>query len=202
MKEIYPPVNTPDFGPFLSHLPGIGADAVYAWFAGADAIRFVKGYKEYNLLGKLPLMGYNSVVDDVLLAAMGDAALGIVTAGHYSATIDTPENKAFVRDYEAKYNAWPTRYSEQGYVAAQLVAAAIESLKGEVGDRARLRDAIRSAATKIQAPRGPIQFDRHQQVITSVYVMRVERQGARLVNTIVDRVPDVRQEDTWKWWVK
>ena len=202
VKEIYPPVNSPDFGPFLSQLAGVGADAVYAWFAGADAIRFVKGYKEYNLAGKLPLIGYNSMVDDVLLPAMGDAALGIVSVGHYNATLDTPENKAFVREYEAKYNAWPTRYSEQGYVAAQLVAAAVESLRGETGDRARLRDAIRGAATKIQAPRGPIQFDRYQQVITSVYVMRVERQGNRLVNAIVDRIPNVSQEETWKWWVK
>ncbi|MDP3768673.1 MAG: ABC transporter substrate-binding protein, partial [Dehalococcoidia bacterium] len=104
--------------------------------------------------------------------------------------------------YEAKYNAWPTRYSEQGYVSAQLVATALEALKGEAVDRARLRDAIRSAATKIQAPRGPIQFDRYQQVVTSVYVMRVERQGSRLVNAIVDRVPNVSQEETWKWWYK
>ena len=133
---------------------------------------------------------------------MGDAALGIVSVGHYNATLDTPENKAFVREYEARYNAWPTRYSEQGYVAAQLVVAAVESLKGEAGDRAKLRDAIRSAAPKIQAPRGPIQFDRYQQVITTVYVMRVERQGNRLVNAIVDRIPNVSQEETWKWWVK
>jgi branched-chain amino acid transport system substrate-binding protein len=102
----------------------------------------------------------------------------------------------------ARYNAWPTRYSEQGYVAALLVAAAVESLKGEAGDRAKLRDAIRGAATKIQAPRGPIQFDRYQQVITSVYVTRVERQGNRLVNAILDRIPNVSQEDTWKWWLK
>lgn len=84
----------------------------------------------------------------------------------------------------------------------QLVSAAIELLKGEVSDRAKLRDALRGAVTRIQPPRGPIQFDRYQQVITPLYVMRVERQGSRLVNAIIDRLPHISQEDTSKWWNK
>jgi len=87
-------------------------------------------------------------------------------------------------------------------VAGQLVGAAIEALKGEVSDRAKLRDALKNAATQIRPPRGPIQFDRYQQVITSVYITRVERQGNRLVNAIVDRIPNTSQEETWKWWNK
>lgn len=202
VKEIYAPVNTADFAPFLAQVAGIQGDAVYAWFAGADAIRFVKAYKEYGLAGKFPLLAYNSLVDDILLPAIGDTALGILSVGHYSAALDTPENRAFVKEYEAKYNAWPTRYSEQGYVSAQLIGAAIEAVKGEVADRARFREALRGAVTRIQPPRGPIQFDRYQQVVTPVYVMRVERQGPRLVNAIVDRISNVTQEETWKWWYK
>jgi hypothetical protein len=41
-----------------------------------------------------------------------------------------------------------------------------------------------------------------QQVITDVYVMKVERQGNRLVNAIVDRIPNTSQEESWKWWNK
>jgi len=202
VKEIYAPLNTPDFAPYMAQVAGLTADAVYAWFAGTDSIRFVKAYREYGLTGRLPLLAYNTLTDDVLLPTLGDAALGIVSVGHYSAALDTPENRAFVREYEARYNAWPTRYVELGYVSAQLVGAAIEALKGEVRDKAALRDAIRNAATKIQPPRGPIRFDRYQQVITDVYVMRVERQGNRLVNAIVDRIANTSQEESWKWWNK
>ncbi len=202
VKEIYAPLNTADFAPYMAQVGGLGADAIYAWFGGADSIRFVKAYHEYGLAGKLPLLAYNTLVDDVLLPTLGDAALGIISVGHYSAALDTPENRAFVREYEAKYNAWPTRYVELGYVSAQLIAAAIEVLNGEVGDRARFRDAIRSVATKIQPPRGPIRFDRYQQVITDVYVMKVERRGNRLINAIVDRIPATSQEESWKWWNK
>jgi branched-chain amino acid transport system substrate-binding protein len=202
VKEIYAPLNTPDFAPYMAQVAGLTADAVYAWFAGTDSIRFVKAYREYGLTGRLPLLAYNTLTDDVLLPTLGDAALGIVSVGHYSAALDTPENRAFVREYEARYNAWPTRYVELGYVSAQLVGAAVEALKGEVSDKAALRDAIRNAATKIQPPRGPIRFDRYQQVITDVYVMKVERQGNRLVNAIVDRIANTSQEESWKWWNK
>ena len=91
---------------------------------------------------------------------------------------------------------------ELGYVATQLVVAAADTVKGEVSDRAKFRDAIRAAATNIHPPRGPIRFDRYQQVITDIYVMKVERQGARLVNAIVDRIPNTSQEESWKWWNK
>src|SRR5437870_3907881 len=153
VKEIYAPLNTPDFAPYMAQVAALSADAVYAWFAGADSIRFVKAYKDYGLAGKLPLLAYNTLVDDVLLPALGDTALGIVSIGHYSATLDTPESRAFVGAYEAKYRAWPTRYVELGYVSAQLIGAAIEARKGETGDRGAFRDAIREAATKIHPPR-------------------------------------------------
>lgn len=72
--------------------------------------------------------------------------------------------------------------------------------EGELGDKANLREALRTTITRIRPPRGPVQFDAYQQVITTVYVMKVERRGDRLVNAIVDQIPNVSQEATWKWW--
>jgi branched-chain amino acid transport system substrate-binding protein len=202
VKEIYVPLNTADFAPYLPQLADIKADAVYVWFAGADAIRFVRAYKGYGLSEKLPVLGYGAVVDETILPAQGESALGIISAGHYSATLAIPENRAFVKEYEAKYKSSPTRYSEQGYVAAQLIVTAAAALKGEVGDRGKLREEIKNAAAQIRPPRGPMQFDRYQQAVTSIYFTRVEKQGDKLVNNIVDAVSDVSQQDTWKWWVK
>ena len=87
-------------------------------------------------------------------------------------------------------------------MAAQLVTAAIDAVRGEVSDRVKVRDALRSVVTKIQPPRGPIRFDRYQQVITPVYVTKVERRGSRLVNAVIDRIPDTSQEESSKWWSK
>jgi branched-chain amino acid transport system substrate-binding protein len=202
VKEIYPPLGAADFAPFLVQIGGLGADAVWAWFSGTDAIRFIKAYDEYGLRGKLPLLGSQTLVDDIILPNMGDLARDIINVGQYSVTLDTPENRAFVKDFEARYNAWPNIYSEGGYASGLLIGAAIEALKGELGDRAKFREALRTVAPKIRAPRGPIQFDRYQQVITSIYIMKVERQGNRLVNVILDTIPNTSQEESWKWWNK
>lgn len=202
VKEIFIPVGTPDVSPYLAQLTTLPADAVYVFSGGADAIRFVKTYQEYGLKGKLPIYGYNTTVDDILLPPMGDAAVGIVSVGTYSAALETPESRAFVRDYEAKYGGWPSAHSERGFVAAQLITAAIEALKGDVSDRNKVREALLGVVTKIQPPRGPIRFDRWQQAITPVYITKVERRGNRLVNAVIDRIPETSQEESSKWWTK
>jgi branched-chain amino acid transport system substrate-binding protein len=202
VKEIYAPLNTPDFAPYLAQAGSLQADAVYAWFAGADAIRFVKQYKEYGLAGRLPLTGHGVLTDDTVLPAIGDAALGIVTMHGYSATVDNPENRAFVRDYEAAYKVWPSRYSEGGWATAMLIVEAVETLKGDLSDRTRVREALRGALGKIKLPRGPVQFDAYRQVIAPILVTRTEKQGSRIVNAVVDRIASVSQESTWGWWNK
>lgn len=202
VKEIYAPLGTPDFAPYLAQLPGIKADAVYAFFGGADGIRFVKQYKEYGLSETLALTGYNVLTDDTILPAIGDAALGIITVGAYTAALDTPESKAFVADYERAYKAWPSRYSESGFVAAQLLALTIDALKGGLSDRNKVKQTIQASLPKVPAPRGKIRFDQYRQVIGPEYIMRTEKRGGRIVNAVIDKLPPVSQEQVWGWWKK
>ena len=202
VKEIYVPLNTPDFAPYLAQAGAEKADASWAWFAGADAIRFVKQYKEYGIGEKLPLTGHNVLVDDTIMPAIGEAGLGIVTIGSYSAAIDNPENKAFVAEYEKRYKTWPSRYSDNGYLTAELIATAIDDLKGDLSHRDRVREALKNALPKLKTPRGKLEFDQYRQIITPIFMTRVEKQGGRYVNTVIERIPNVRQEDVWGWWNK
>lgn len=202
VKEIYAPLGAPDFAPYLAQAADTGADAVYAFFAGADGIRFVKQYKEYGLFEKLPLTGYNVLTDDTILPAIGEAALGIVTVGAWSATLDTPASKAFVADYERAHKAWPTRYGEHGFVAAQLIHLTVDALKGNLADRSKVKDTLRAALPRVNSPRGRLEFDAYGQVITPVFVMRSEKQGGRMVNAIVERLEPVSQDKVWGWWKK
>ena len=202
VKEIYPALATPDFAPFLSQIDPAQADAVYAWVAGADAVRFVKQFAEYGLKGRIPLVGYATLTDDPLLPAMGDAALGIVTNGLYTPQLPVPANVKFLRDYEAAYGAVPSRYSETGYTGAQLIVKGIQLLKGDVKNREAVVRAIREGAGQIESPRGRVTFDKYGQVIPTIYISRAEKKGGKTVNTIIDQVPDVTQESTWGWWLK
>jgi branched-chain amino acid transport system substrate-binding protein len=202
IKEVYPKLGTMDFAPFLTAVDVKGADAVYAWYAGTDAVRFVQQYQEFGLKKRLPLYGYGVIADDPYLPSMGDAALGIVTSCHYAWTIDTPENNAFVKAYQGKWGEVPSRYSEFGYVSAQCIGAAAEALKGNLDNVAQVAETIRKVAPKIATPSGPLAFDQYNQRIVNVYVEKVEKRDGKLVNVVVDKLGKVAQTDVWKWWNK
>jgi branched-chain amino acid transport system substrate-binding protein len=202
IKEVYPKLGTMDFASFLSAIDIKGADAVYAWFAGTDAVRFVQQYQEFGLKKRIPLYGYGVIADDPYLASIGDAALGVVTSCHYAWTIDTPRNKAFVKAYQGKWGEVPSRYSEFGYVSAQVIGAAAEALKGEVEDTGKVSAEIKRVASKVETPSGPLAFDQYNQRIANVYVEKVEKRDGKLVNVVIDSMGKVSQMDTWKWWNK
>ena len=202
VAEIYPPFDTPDFSSYLSQAASFQADAVYAWFAGADAVRFVKQYRESRLGRRLPLTGHSALIVETILPLIGEAALGIVAVGAYSAAIATPENERFVLDYEAAHQSRPSRYSECSWDAAALIATALDALGGDLSDRTRVRDALKNALPAIKPPRGPMRFDAYRQAISPIYITRTEMQGGRIVNTVIDKMPSVSQESTWGWWNK
>jgi branched-chain amino acid transport system substrate-binding protein len=202
VKEVYAKLGTMDFAPFLSTIDVKGADATYAWFAGTDAVRFDQQYAEFGLKKKLPLFGHNVITDDPYLASIADAALGIITTGHYAYTLDTPRNRAFVKAYTVKYGEPPSRYSELGYSAANLVGAVLEVLKGEVGDIPRVAKELKSVSAQIEAPSGPLSFDKYNQRITNIYAFKVEKRDGKLANVVIGNMGKVAQEDVWKWWNK
>jgi branched-chain amino acid transport system substrate-binding protein len=197
---IYPPFGTTDFARYLDEADSVRADAVYAWFAGADAVHFVTQYRSRARDTQLPLTGHSALTADTILPAIGDAALGIVSVGAYTAALRTEVNRRFVERYEAAYGSWPSRYSECGWNAAALIRGALDALNGDPSDRARLRDELLSGLPKIQPPRGPMRFDSYRQAITPIDVTRTEKTAGRLVNSVIEEIPAVSQEATWGWW--
>ena len=202
IKEIYPKLGTMDFASFLTAMDVKGADAVYAWFAGTDAIRFVQQYQEFGLKKRLPLFGYNVIADDPYLASIGDAALGIITGSIYPINLDTPKNNAFIKAYRGKYGELPSRYSEMGYVAANMIGAVAEALKGEIEDISLTARELKKVSNQIEAPSGPLAFDQYNQRIVNMYVLKVDKRDGKLVNVVIDKLGKVTQEEVWKWWRK
>ncbi|MBI3015232.1 MAG: ABC transporter substrate-binding protein [Candidatus Tectomicrobia bacterium] len=193
VAEIYPPLATQDFAPFLAQVTSKAGstDAVWAFFAGSDSIRFIKQYAEYGLKDKVKLFVLGDTVDDSFLPSIGDAALGIANYLHYATTLDTSENKKFVAAYRQKYNEDPSMFSEQGYVGARVIAEAIKAVKGNVENREQFLEALRQV--QFEAPRGPFKFDKFQNVIEPVYIRKVEKIGGKLQNVVTDKISDVDQ---------
>ena len=191
VQKLWPPQGTADFGPYLAQLKR-DVDAIYAIFSGADALRFVKQYDEAGLKARLPLVTGGTVTDEHVLRTMGDEALGIVSALHFSPALNTPAMKKFVQAYEAKFKQVPSYYSEGSYVAGVALKAALEATKGDIEDAGKFVEALRRV-NLTDAARGPIRLDGYGNPIQNVYVRKVEKVGGKLQNTVIHTFPTVSQ---------
>src|SRR6267142_2769696 len=185
------PFGTTDFAPYITGLKR-DVDAVYGAFAGNDALRFMRQYTDAGLKGRLPLIGSGNFTDEHVLRSMGDEALGVVTALHYSAALATPANRRFVQAYEAKHQQVPSYYAEGTYVAGSVLKTALDAVGGDVEDSAKFLAALRRVSIT-DAPRGPVSFDDYGHPIENIYVRRVERVDGKLQNTVIHTFPAVSQ---------
>lgn len=188
-KQLWPPLNETNYLPYLSQIPK-DVDAVFVSFSGSAAIQFIQQYKQFGL-GK-PLIAQGNTVDESTLGATGPSAIGVVSALHYSAALDSPANKTFVESYEKKFGHGPSYYAEGSYVGALVLKKALESLGGKSDDHAAVVKAMK-AVNLTETPRGPVKMDEYGNPIQNVYIRKVEDVGGKLQNTVIQTYPNVSQ---------
>jgi len=174
--------KTQDYQPFLSRIRAAGGQATFCFFSGAEAVSFVKQYAQFGLSPRVPLYGSGFLTEGGVLAAQGDAAVGVQTALHYSTELDNPANKAFLAAYQAKNNQAPTVFAVQTWDAANVLDRALRTATGLSGDA--LAAALGSVGSIDDSPRGAWSFD-GQSPKQTFYLRRVERSGDHLVNAVV-----------------
>lgn len=146
--------KTQDFGPYLANAKASGADAVYVFFAGGEAISFVKQYDSFGLKADMPLYGSGFLTSSLYVNAQGPAAEGVIAALHYVPTLENPENAAFVAAFKEKTGRVPSEYAVHGYDAAR---ALVEAVKSGATDRETLAAALPKVA--FTGPRGELRID-------------------------------------------
>lgn len=176
-----PFATTTDYQPFLSTIRSSGAKATFCFFSGAEAIAFVKQYKQFGLAGSIPLYGSGFLTEGKVLAAQGDAAVGVQTSLHYSDQLDNPANRAFVDAYKAKHNESPSVFSVQAWDSANVLSKALAAANAVDGDS--LGKALGSIGSIADSPRGPWSFE-GQNPKQTMYLRTVENKGGTLVNAI------------------
>ena len=151
IKDLTLPFPNVEFQALLTEIAAQKPDAVYAFFAGGAAVKFVKDYAAAGLNKTIPLYGPGFLTDGTL-EAQGTAAQGLQTTLHYADNLDTPRNNAFRKSFALTYKQNADVYAVQGYDAAQLLAVGLAAAKGDLAKR----DAITAAMHKatIDSPRG------------------------------------------------
>jgi branched-chain amino acid transport system substrate-binding protein len=195
VQKLWVPLNVQDYAPYLSQIRK-DADAVFVLALGRWTLLFAKQWAASGLKDKLPLIAGGTYTDEHVLPELGDESIGVISAHHYSAALDTPANRRFRAAFEKKYNRLPSFYSENCYTGARVVAEAARAVGGRVEDRAAFMAALRAVAIN-DAPRGPIKMDPYGNPTQNIYIRKVERVGGKLQNTVIYTYPAVSQ--FWKY---
>jgi len=180
VESLRMPLANPDFAPFLQRARDLAPDTLFVFPANQAAI-FAKQFLERGMeKSGIRLVGTGDLTDDDELPGMTDAALGIITAHHYSALHDSPLNKAYVAAFQAAYGRRPNYHTVAGYDGMHLIYEALKKTQGKAdGD-------VLVAAMKgmrWESPRGPISIDpQTRDIVQNEYIRRVERVKGQLYN--------------------
>ena len=126
VAELYAPANTNDFAPYIEQVKKSGAEGVWVVLAGRDAINFAQQAKQFGLTDAITVAGVSFTTDGTV-KTLGVAAKGIYGIINYSSTLDTPENKAFVKEWVSRYKVPPTNFEGETYMGMQVIYQAVQA---------------------------------------------------------------------------
>jgi branched-chain amino acid transport system substrate-binding protein len=185
--ELYTPFGTTsDFGPFLTQVRNARPGAAYVFYAGQEAVTFVRQYAEFGLKDEIPLYGSGFLTEGGVLVAQGQAAVGIRTGLHYSSEVANPVNDKFVTAFREVYDAVPTTYAVQAYDAANVIDEAVGRLDGRLSGP-RLVAAL-GRIGGIDSPRGEWRFADSRNPEQPFYLREVQEVEGKLVNAVVEEL--------------
>lgn len=177
--EVYTKLGQTDYAAEIAQIKNSGADSVFFFLPGGMGIAFMKQYAQSEV--GIPVLGPAFSFDQGILAAVGDAALGVKNSSQWSKDLPNPANKAFVAAFQEEYGRLPSLYASQGFDTANLILSA--AAKADVSNKAAFREALRAA--DFQSVRGDFRFGPNQHPIQNIYVREVVREGDILTNRIV-----------------
>ena len=126
--QLYPPMGTKDFSPYIAQLKEAKVEAVWVAETGRDAIAFVKQAQEFGLIPQTKLIGH-SLLQNFMMDATGRALENVPGNVTYSPEIDNARNKAFVAAFKAKFNRLPTDNEGLGYNGTQVIFEGVKLAK-------------------------------------------------------------------------
>ena len=179
VETIKVPLANPDFAPFLQRARDLNPDTLFVFVPAGQAGTFAKQFTERGLdKAGIKLIGPGDIVDDNDLPGMGDAMLGVVTAGIYSAAHNSQANKDYVAAFEKANGYRPNFISLGGYDGMHVIYEALKKTGGKT-DAEALVGAMKGM--KWESPRGPISIDPDtRDIVQNIYIGKVEKVNGQL----------------------
>ena len=166
VKDLSLPFPNVEFQAQLTEIAAARPEAVFAFFAGGGATKFVKDYNGAGLKKSIPLYGTGFLTEEG-----GADAEGVMTGLHYADGLNTPRDNAFRSAYEKSFKMQPDVYAVQGYDAAQMLGIGLAATKGDAKKIAEISAAVTGAT--IDSPRGKFTVSKAHNPVQDIYLRKV-----------------------------
>jgi branched-chain amino acid transport system substrate-binding protein len=186
LDKLRTPLRSPDFAPVLQKVRDLKPDALYVFLPSGQGAAFMKQFAERGLdKAGIRLIGTGDITDDDQLNDMGDVAVGVVTAHHYSAAHPSAANKKFVTAFEAANKFRPNFMAAGGYDGMRLIYMGLNASKGAGGDA--LMNGMKGQI--FESPRGQVLIDAQtRDIVHDMYIRKVEKKDGQLWNVEFDAI--------------
>ncbi len=187
VKELNLPFPGVEFQALLTEIAATKPDAVYTFFAGGGAVKFVKDYAAAGLKKSIPLYGAGFLTDGTLDAQGADAE-GLFTTLQYGDSLNTPRDNSFRLAYAKAFKLQPDVYAVQGYDAAQILGIGLAATKGDISKKAEFAAAVEKA--RIDSPRGPFSLGKSHNPVQDIYLRQVVGKENKVVGVASKALAD------------
>jgi branched-chain amino acid transport system substrate-binding protein len=190
------PLNTTDFAPFAQRVKDAKPDALWVFLVpGPQPGELLKALRENGAVGPgstLKILDNGGISDEPNLDGIGNDAIGVISSFVYSDAHDSALNRSFVQRFERiDPKLRPDYIAAIGYDA---MAAVYKVAAAQNGNLDPDRTLALLKGMKFEGPRGPIEIDPVTRTATAnIYIRRIERRGAHLVNVEIDTSPMTKQ---------
>jgi branched-chain amino acid transport system substrate-binding protein len=181
VDEVYTQLGQLDYAAEIAAIQAAKPEAVYFFYPGGMGIAFLKQWAQAGVGGDVKLYASAFSVSQDILPAVGDAALGVENAAHWSPDLEEGINPRFVEDFTAKYGRIPSLFAAQGYDTALFIDAAARAAGSTETDA--LIEGLEQAS--IDGTRGTIRLNTNHFPIQNFYLREVVKDDqGRLTNRI------------------
>ncbi|WP_425052201.1 ABC transporter substrate-binding protein [Psychromarinibacter sp. S121] len=167
------PLSTTDFTPVIQSVKDQAPDAVFAFLPGGPpTFTYTKTYNENGLRDAGIMFLGTAETEESNLQGLGDMAIGLTTAYHYSAAHDSDLNREFQAKLHELHPDGIINWASVGaYDGVHLI---YEMVKAAGSDGPAAVEAV--LGMEWESPRGPLTMDPETRtVIQNVYIREVER---------------------------
>ena len=184
------PLDVTEFGPTIKKIQSAKPDMVMSALVGGAHVSFYRQWAASGMKSEIPMASTTFGVGNEHLLISAEEGEGMLVAYSYLQEIDTPDNKAFVARFQAKYGAnapYLNELAARTYEGINLWAAGVE--KAGSTDRMKVIEGLESGIS-FAGPSGQISIDKKtHHAVQNVYLAELKGQSFNVLETYPQQPP-------------